>query len=115
MIIRLDPFTGIDPVKAIDSRLENMEPGSEILLNIDGYFNSIKHGITEKEMNDYLGRLKAKKKEIVKITFNALDLSDILEDNLYKLFIEKTEKGSYDDQLKTEMKEYLLKAMTGTY
>jgi DNA repair protein SbcD/Mre11 len=108
--IKLDPFVDIDPVALIRKRIEETEPKAKILLTVEGFINSAKHGIDETRLNEELESLR-KEKQIEELAFKAADLSRILEDDVFKAFDIKLKSAAYQSHEKSVMKEYFLKAM----
>lgn len=108
--INLDPFSDIDPVTAVKQNLSLADPRARLLLVIDGYINSTKHGIDETKFNEELDVIKNNKK-IEEVVFNAVDLGRILEDDLFKTFDSKLNSGAYSTSEKSAMREIFLKAM----
>ena len=77
---------------------------------IEGYLNSVKHGIDETKLNEELELLKSKK-EIEELNFKAVDLSRILEDDIFKTFDSRLKSANFSSNEKSAVKEYFLKAM----
>jgi DNA repair protein SbcD/Mre11 len=108
--IKLDPFIETDPVTLIRERIERIDAKARILLTVEGYINSVKHGIDETRLNEELELLR-KEKQIDEIVFKAVDISRILEDDVFKAFDLKLKSAAYQPHEKSVMKEYFLKAM----
>jgi DNA repair protein SbcD/Mre11 len=108
--IKLDPFVDMDPVTSIRKRLNAADANAKILLTVEGYLNSAKHGIDETRLNEELELLR-NEREIDELSFKALDLSRMLEDDVFKAFDLKLRSAGFSSQEKLAMKEYFLKAM----
>ncbi len=108
--IKLDPFIEMDPVAVIRKKLDAVNANAKILLVIEGYLNSVKHGIDETKLNEELELLKSKK-EIEELNFKAVDLSRILEDDVFKAFDSRLKSANFSSNEKSAVKEYFLKAM----
>ncbi len=109
--IKLDPFSDMDPIKTIDNELAKVETTATILLSVDGYINSRKHGIDETRLNEMIDKIRDERKNIIVKNFSATDWSRILEDEIYKSFLLKLNLKNLDDQKKENVKELFLKAM----
>ncbi|MBN2401385.1 MAG: metallophosphoesterase [Spirochaetes bacterium] len=108
--IKLDPFIEMDPVAAVKRRVDAADRKAEIILTVEGYLNSIKHGIDETKLNEELELLR-QNNNIEEINFKAVDLSRILEDDIFKAFDAKLKAANFSSHEKTAVKEYFLKAM----
>ncbi len=108
--IRLDPFADTDPVAVIRKRLAGTELKAKVLLSVEGYLNSVKHGIDETKLNEEL-ELLGREKQIEELSFKAVDLSRILEDDVFKAFEVKLKSANFTSHERAAMKEYFLKAM----
>jgi DNA repair protein SbcD/Mre11 len=111
--IVLDPFIEADPVSVIKKTLNNVDSQARILLSVDGYINSSKHGINETKLNEELELIK-NKKEIIEVNFRAVDMSRIMEDDLFRAFEAKLKSPAFSSLSlpeKTAMREYFLRAM----
>ena len=108
--IKLDPFVDTDPVSLIRSRLDETDAKAKILLTVDGYLNSVKHGIDETKLNEQLELLKSEK-DIEELQFKAVDLSRMLEDDIFRAFEARLKLADFSSHEKSAMREYFLKAM----
>ncbi len=109
--IKLDPFSDIDPVTAINQELDKADNNATILLNIDGYINRLKHGIDETTLKESLEKIKKDRGNIIEKRFDPIDWSTVLEDEIFKTFLTKLNLKDYSDAKKDSIKELFLKAM----
>jgi DNA repair protein SbcD/Mre11 len=108
--IKLDPFIEMDPVTVIKKKLDAVNSKAKILLSVEGYLNSVRHGIDETKLNEELELLRLEK-QIDELSFKAVDLSRILEDDVFKAFDAKLRSAKFSSNEKSAVKEYFLKAM----
>ena len=108
--IKLDPFAETDPVSLIKRRLDEADAKAKILLTIEGYVNSVKHGIDETKLNEELELLKIER-DIEELQFKAVDLSRMLEDDIFRAFDARLKTADLSSHEKIAMREYFLKAM----
>ncbi len=111
LIVKLDPSGKLDPLQTIKESLDVIDDNAKIMLRVEGYLNSAKHGIDETALNDFLVSLKSEK-HIIELEFNAVDLNIVFEDPVYRSFIEKLDVFACSEESKAASKEYLIKAMT---
>ncbi|MFH0975831.1 MAG: metallophosphoesterase [Spirochaetota bacterium] len=115
--IVLDPFVEDDPVTVIKKTLDKADAQARILLSIEGYINSSKHGINETKLHEEL-ELLSNIKKINEVNFRAIDMSRILEDDVFKAFDAKLKSPAFSSlpfSEKAAMREYFLRAMMESF
>lgn len=111
LVVELNPSDTVDPITLIKDKISKIDASANVELSVEGYLNSTKHGVDETALNEFLESLKSER-SIDSLKFKAVDLNIIFEDYIYKSFMSKVDSGNYPDRLKSDMKEYFLKAMT---
>lgn len=111
VIVKLDPSGDLDPQTAVEEKLDAIDGNAKIILRVEGYMNSAKHGVDETALNDFLNSLKPGKR-IIETEFNAVDLRIIFEDTVFRSFNEKLGSADCPENLKADARDYLIKAMT---
>jgi hypothetical protein len=67
-------------------------------------------GVDETKLNEELELLKSIK-QIEELNFKAVDLTRILEDDIFKAFDSRLKTSKFNSSEKSSIKEYFLKAM----
>lgn len=108
-VVKLDPFKGEHPLKAIEKQLERSGPEAAIILTVKGYVNSKNIQLTETEL---VGRIKEiTKGKCIDVHYEFRDIQAILEDDIFKSFLEKLEESDFEEQKKEQMRNIAIKAL----
>lgn len=110
--IRLDPFQEEKPLFKISQKLQELPENAQLLLEISGYFNGRKLEMSEEELHRAINKLSGKRVELLKMEFR--DIREILEDDLFKLFVEHLNKRSPGEAEKRRILTTALKALMET-
>jgi len=111
--LKFDPFKDKIPLKTIEECFKGFKPQAKIILTIKGYINGKEIGMSESELAE----------EIKKITLNRCfeppkfefkDIQTILEDGLFKKFLNKLEQTNYNEEKKRQICDTAIKAMIET-
>jgi len=111
VIIKLDPFEDTHPVEKVKEHIEKTHPKAKILLTISGYVNSEKIKIKEKDLVDKIKEITKGKCADEDLNIKFSNISTILEDDLFKKFMEKLEQTRYNEEKKKQLYELAIKAM----
>ena len=111
IILVLDPFQKSNPIELVKRRFEEIHSNAKIILKIRGYINSEYIGINEEELVKQIKEIVDKK--CIDQTYEFKDIRTILEDDLFKKFLEKLESTNFNEEAKKEMSELAIKAMMG--
>ncbi len=116
--IHLDPFDNRNPIDIIDEKLKEFldvpSANYKLLLHVSGYMDLQKHGISEQDINSHLNSMKERYGELIyEISNDIRDLSYVLNNELFKDFVERLNSKDYDEDKKRGIIEYVLKAMMG--
>ncbi len=111
--IPLDPSEEEDPVLMIKNKLAPLPSHARILLTIDGYFNSEKLGISEKELAERIKAALGSRVEDQDMRLEFRDVKHVFDNELFQRFLEKARQKGYSGQELERMKALLIKAMAG--
>lgn len=109
MALRLNPFQEQNPLLAIKEALQDLPDNAQLLLEIGGYFNGKALQMSEQELHRAISKFAGKRIELVKTEFR--DIREILEDDLFKLFLERLEARTLPEAERQQILELALKAM----
>jgi DNA repair exonuclease SbcCD nuclease subunit len=107
--IRLNPLEQEDPLPMISAKLKNLPENVKLLLEISGYFNGKKLNKNERELHETLKKLAGAQCEIAVMEFQ--DIREILEDDIFKLFMERLKARPGGPEEKKQILEVALKGM----
>ena len=108
--IEFDPLKDKNPLELVKKRLESFSPKARIILTLKGYINSKEIGISESELVEQIKKITEKKcAELPEFEFR--DVQMILEDELFKKFLDKLEQSDYSKGKKRQMRDIAIKAM----
>jgi len=109
ILIEFDPVKDKNPVETVKARIEKAHPNAQIILTIRGFINSEEIKMKEPELVERLKRITRGK--CAEEHFEFQDVHTILEDDLFKSFLNKLEKCDYDDEKKRQLRDTTIKAM----
>lgn len=109
--IMLDPFDRESPLEKLARSLTNIHPEAMITLSILGYINGEALGLNETDLRKGIDTISAKKR-IVKLNYEVRDIRRILEDDLFKAFLNKLEQLEVTSEKKRGICDIAIKAMT---
>ncbi len=112
LIITLNPFTAHDPLEELARKLVDLHTNAEALLTVEGLFDGSKLDRSE-------ARLAAEIRKMVdgvcaaEPVFNFVDVSHVLEDDLFKKFKTALEETVYPLEGKRKLEEMVIQAFRG--
>ena len=109
--IELDPFSEKDPLEIIKKALINVHTSAKIILTIKGYINAIALRRNEFQIVEEIKKFIKNKYFIEDLKIEFKDICKILENDLFKKFVEKLEKTNFEETKKKRMCEIVIKAM----
>jgi len=109
VIIELDPFKDKDPAEVVEKHFSNLRPEAWIILTVKGFINSEAFGINEMEFVKEIKRIAASK--CIDERYEFKDIRLILQDDLFKSFVEKLDRTDYEEEKKKQMRDMVIKAM----
>jgi len=107
--IEFDPFKDKKPIEVVQKHFNNLHPEARIILTVKGFVNGEAIGMTEVEFVGQIKKIAARK--CVEEHYEFKDIRMILQDNLFKSFIEKLEETGYQEERKKQMRDIVIKAM----
>lgn len=108
--LKFDPFKDKNPLKIVEKYFESFKPQARIILTIKGYINGKDIGMSESELVDQIKKIILNRCiEFPKFEFK--DIQTILEDDLFKKFLNKLEQTDYNEEKKRQMCDTAIKAM----
>ena len=112
LIIEFDPVKDKEPVEAVEKHLKNLHPKAMIILTLKGFVNGKAVGMNEIELRNQLYGLVKNKCDERDFHYEIRDIQTILEDDLFKTFMDKLEQTDYEEEKKKQMRDIAIKAMT---
>lgn len=106
--VTLDPLDGTQPVDAVKKALLSAQSKALVYLTVSGY---LKSGTSEQDLYKQLQDIKEQNANISDIVFEAIDISRILDDDIFRSFSERLNAGNYTDAKKQSMTEYFIRSM----
>lgn len=109
LTITLDPFTKEDPLLELDRQLAGLHSSAGVLLTVEGLFDSAAFNLGEAEL---VSAIKQKTAHLYtpEPLFSFVDVSHILEDDLFKRIKATLEEADYPPRLKKEVEEMVIQA-----
>ncbi len=109
--IELDPFLQSNPLEIIKEELNDIKANAKVILTVTGYVNSETIGRNETELKEDIYEISEGKTVDQNIIFK--DIKTIVEDDLFKSYLEKLEQRNYDEVKKKQLQEVAINAMRG--
>lgn len=108
--ITLDPFKEENPVEIVQQHFEKLHPQATAILTVKGYVNSEKIQMTEEDIASQIKEI-TKGKCTKEPTDEFKDISRILENDLFKSFMNKVKAGDYTEEKERQLQDIAIKAM----
>jgi len=112
VVIELDPFMEKNPVEMVREQLEMSHPEASIILTVRGYINSEEIKMSESELVEQIKEIIQKRSVEEHLEFR--DMHAILEDDLFKSYVNKLEQADFTEEKKRELLHITIKAMMET-
>ena len=110
VIIEFDPFKDRKPIEAVEKHFNSLHPEARIILTVEGFVNGEAIGLTEVELVKQIRKVAGTRcVEAPRCEFR--DIRRILENDLFKTFIERLEETDYEEEKKKRMRDIVIKAM----
>ncbi len=110
VIIEFDPFKDRKPIEAVEKHFNSLHPEARIILTVEGFVNGEAIGMTEVELVKQIRKVAGTRcVEAPRCEFR--DIRRILENDLFKTFIERLEETDYEEEKKKRMRDIVIKAM----
>ena len=107
--VQLDPLTDEHPLEMIRGHLEKVHPEARVILTVSGYTNSEKTHMAETDLDSQIREMAVGKCVEYRCEFR--DIGRILEDDLFKGFMQKLEQGNYPEEKAKQLRDIAIKAM----
>lgn len=107
--IELDPFKHSEPLKIIKEELDGISANAKAILTVTGYINSDTIDQNETELMEGISKISEGKAVLNNIEFK--DIKTIVEDDLFKSYIEKLEQRNHDEIKQKQLREVAIDAM----
>lgn len=109
VVIEFDPYRDEKPLDTVKTNFEDLRPEAKVILIVEGYVNSKEIGMSE---SDIVKRIKESTGgKCIEEHYEFKDIQTILEDDLFKSFMEKLERTDYEEEKKKQMRDIAIKAM----
>ncbi|PIX27279.1 MAG: DNA repair exonuclease [Chloroflexi bacterium CG_4_8_14_3_um_filter_45_15] len=108
--VELDPFKDENPLEILRHRFETLHTRAKVILTLSGYINSEKSRISEVELVAQAREMT--KGKCVEEHYEFRDISRILEDPLFKGFVNKVTEANYTKEEAGRLQNICIKAMT---
>lgn len=109
VVIEFDPYRDENPLDTVKTNFEDLRPEAKVILIVGGYVNSKEIGMSE---SDIVKRIKESTGgKCIEEHYEFKDIQTILEDDLFKSFMEKLERTDYEEEKKKQMRDIAIKAM----
>lgn len=109
LVIEFDPFADRNPIDTVKEKFSNLHPQAKIILTVKGFVNGEVIGMGETELVEQIKKITAN--ICVEPRYEFKDIRMILEDDLFKSFMEKLELTDYEEEKKKQMRGITIKAM----
>ena len=109
--IELDPFLHSQPLEIIKEELDGIKENAEVLLTVTGFFNSEMIGRNETELREDIYEISKEKTVENKFDFKCKDIKTLVEDDLFKSYMDKLEQRNHDPVKKKQLQEVAINAM----
>ncbi|MEA1964002.1 MAG: DNA repair exonuclease [Candidatus Aerophobetes bacterium] len=108
--LKFDPFEDKNPLKTVEKCVESFKPQARIILTIKGYINGKEIKISESELIKQIKKITLHRcAESPKFEFK--DIQAVLEDDLFKKFLNKLEQTGHSEEKKRQICDTAIKAM----
>jgi len=109
LVIVCDPFADKDPLEQIREGVRAVHENARILLTVTGFINGEALGMNEEELVRQARKIVKGRCSEERYEFQ--DIRTILEDDLFKGFLEELEQADYAGDKKEHMRQIALRAM----
>jgi DNA repair exonuclease SbcCD nuclease subunit len=109
--IEFDPFEEINLLSKVNDEIKKLPSNSRIKLNIRGYINSEKIKINEDELVKKIKDIIKEKCDLEDFNPEFKNISEIIEDDLFKNFKKKLDQNDYNEEKKKQLIDLAIKAM----
>ena len=109
--IKLNPIDSKDPLEEIQERIKELEPNARGLFSIAIYIDSNQLGLSEEEFAEKVRDLLSVKSADVEPSLNVWDISGVLQNDLFKEFMEELKQTGFSKEKKRRLRDVAIKAV----
>ena len=109
VVVGLDPFKTEDPAETVKAHIERTHSNAKVILTVKGFIDSEKIRKKEPELVEHIKRIA--KGRCADVHFEFRDIHHILDDDLFKSFMKKLDKTTFDEEKKLRLRDLAIKAM----
>ncbi len=111
VVVTLDPFTTTcDPLKLVSGKMEKLHPQAKVFLTVKGYINGKKLGMGERDLIAKIREFTMERCQDSPV-FELKDIQKIMEDDLFKLFMQKLDGAGYMSEKSALLRDIAIKAI----
>jgi DNA repair exonuclease SbcCD nuclease subunit len=109
MVVKLNPFTIVDPIAEIQRRIRDCRSSACILLTVSGFVNLARLRKTESEFASEIQEVKTP--QVESIASNWRDVGSILEDDIFERFEQRLFESELTEVRKVRIRELVIESM----
>jgi exonuclease SbcD len=109
MVVKLDPFTMIDPIEEIRRRIRDCRSSACILLTVSGFVNLSRLRKTESELAAEIQAVRTS--QVESIVSKWRDVGAILTDDVFERFEKKLFEGNLTEVRKARIRDLVIESM----
>lgn len=110
--LEISPFDKKSPVDKVQKLIEGLHPEAKAVFRIRGFVDCKAIKMSEIELQSKISEIGGER--LAEVSFECSDIQEIIEDDLFKDFLEKIEKSELDQERKKSLVEITTKAMIET-
>jgi len=109
--IELTPERLDDPSEELRAKAQALPQNAQILVSVEGYFDRTKIGMTEQELAESITQVASELNMVDQPNFKIADLSQVVQDQLYKDFLDNLSSQELDENKAEAVKKLMIQAM----
>jgi DNA repair exonuclease SbcCD nuclease subunit len=109
--IKLNPIDNEDPLGEIQEKVKELEPNARALFSVAAYIDSTQLGLSEREFAEKVRELLSVKSADVDPNLNVWDISGVLQNDLFKEFMEELEQTGFSKEMKQRLRDVAIRAV----
>lgn len=110
IVVQCDPFEEKNPVETVKECFQHLHPNARAILTVTGFINSEAIGFSEQALVERIKKIVAGK-GVEEPRYEFKDIQIILEDELFKSFMEKLEQTDYEEEKKKQIRDIAIISM----
>jgi DNA repair protein SbcD/Mre11 len=109
VVIEFDPYKDENPLETVRKIIKKIKPEAKVILIIKGYINGKKINMNETELIRQIKEITSEK--CIEESYEFKDIQTILEDDLFKIFIDKLGEYDYPEKKKKSLQKIAIQSM----